>query len=451
MQYKTYTAATVKDAMAQIKKELGSDTIIVSTRQITNTDHMNLLLGNRSGIEVTVAVEDDRILDTPLQVANQDKKMLGYTSRGKAFYSKPEKEADMLEFKPDTRLEKRGLSARIGQANNDFSQLNEQMEAFFKSIENKLLLSGRSSIEELLPHIEDLQEELKQIKKELYDSKKSVSEPILPQIGTLLLEQEVEKEIVISICRNMDSSMVTENPVTSDRLLSYMQGLIGRITRYSDGLEVEEGVQKRLAIIGPTGVGKTTTIAKLAADIALIAQKKLAVFSIDTFRIGAQEQLAAYTDIIQVPFELIHDAQELNEKLALHADKDFILIDTVGRGSYNFKQIEAMRDLFSACSQPIEKHLAVNAVTRWSDLRDIVNTFGICDISCLLFTKLDETRRFGSIFNLAVRTQIPVSYITDGQNVPEDIAIMNSELMTKLLLKRIDPSLKADSEAMLTV
>ena len=440
--------------MAQIKKELGSDVIIVKTRQIEQDDHMNLLLGNRSSIEVTVAIEDNPQIDNTSQVTTQEKQMLGYTNRGQVFYSKPDTPSDIIDFKPDTRLQKRGLNNRVESKDNDFSHLKEQMETFFKQMEDKFektIVAKGSSMEELLPHIEDLQEELKEIKKQLNTNKPVSSEPLLPEIGKLLIEQEVEEEIVASICRNIDEAMLNESPQESSVLLDYMQRLISRITRYSDGLEVEEGVQKRLAIIGPTGVGKTTTIAKLAADIALIAQKKLAVFSIDTFRIGAQEQLATYTDIIQVPFELIHDADELNEKMALHSDKDVILIDTVGRGGYHSTQIEAMRDLFRACEYPIETHLAINSVTKWSDLRDIVDTFGVCDISCLLFTKLDETRRFGTIFNLAVRTQIPVSYMTDGQNVPEDIAIMNSELMTKLLLKRLDPSRKADAETIVNV
>jgi len=201
----------------------------------------------------------------------------------------------------------------------------------------------------------------------------------------------------------------------------------------SGPIRLKKNGTKIVALVGPTGVGKTTTIAKLAALYTIGRKAKIALVTIDTFRVGAVEQLKTYSRIMGVPLEVASTPKELEKALAAHTDKDLVLIDTVGRSPKDKDTIEGLRSMLDS-SFTIETHLCVAATTRERELRGIVESFGALPISRLLFTKLDESSSFGSIVNLQIENKLPLSYFTRGQRVPEDIEPASGKKVAELIL-----------------
>ncbi|HHT9124402.1 MAG TPA: flagellar biosynthesis protein FlhF [Candidatus Brocadiia bacterium] len=178
--------------------------------------------------------------------------------------------------------------------------------------------------------------------------------------------------------------------------------------------------QAVISFIGPTGVGKTTTIAKLAAKYSVNTEEDVALITVDTYRIGGADQLKTYGDIMGVPVKVVFTPQELRNAVSQFANASIILIDTAGRSQFDATRIRALKGILQAVPQ-VETHLVVSATTRYSDAIEIFNRFGIIPLHRLVFTKIDETKTYGMILNLAIRTALPPSYLTNGQEVPDDI------------------------------
>jgi flagellar biosynthesis protein FlhF len=197
----------------------------------------------------------------------------------------------------------------------------------------------------------------------------------------------------------------------------------------------EEGMpaKKVVAFVGPTGVGKTTAAAKLAARLALERKKKVVLLTTDIFRIGAVEQLKTYAGLMGLPCRVVAQAADLPHAIQEHLQRDYILIDTAGCCQRDLAAVQDLMDLLKDSSH-IECHLVLSATTKPLDMQEIVDRFGVCNPDHLLFTKLDETSTLGPIFNELVRTQKPLSYIADGQRVPEDLHAVRGEEIVDIVL-----------------
>jgi flagellar biosynthesis protein FlhF len=202
-----------------------------------------------------------------------------------------------------------------------------------------------------------------------------------------------------------------------------------KIGTAGDGLPAKQVI----ALVGPTGVGKTTAAAKLAAYLALEKKKKVVLLTTDTFRIGAVEQLRTYAGLMGVPFRVVAQAADLPLAIHEYSQRDYILIDTAGRCQ---RDLDGVQDLMGFLQETtnVERHLVLSATTKPLDMREIIDRFGTCNPDCLLFTKLDETSTFGPIFNEMVRTQKPLSYIADGQRVPEDLHAVRGDQIVNIVL-----------------
>jgi flagellar biosynthesis protein FlhF len=192
-----------------------------------------------------------------------------------------------------------------------------------------------------------------------------------------------------------------------------------------------------MALVGPTGVGKTTTIAKLAA-LAYKRGISVALITIDTFRVGAVAQLQTYSEIMGIPMEIAATPAALAAAIAAHADKKLIFIDTAGRNPQDPKRIREM-NAFLEVSPAIETHLCLSATTRDRELFQTVTQFGALPINRVIFTKLDESMSYGCIVNTHLRNKLPLSYLTTGQRVPEDIEIATSQKVADLVLRGMKP------------
>lgn len=206
-----------------------------------------------------------------------------------------------------------------------------------------------------------------------------------------------------------------------------------KVIRTREPFEAKDNKQIIAAFIGTTGVGKTTTIAKLAAQLMLKAQKKVGLISIDTYRIGAMEQLKTYANILGVPCFQAFKAQDLVMALRKMESKDVVLIDTAGQSQYDRSRIAELKQMMPD-DLAIDTHLLLSVNTTESEMQKTAVNFGPLNFMSYIFTKTDEAERFGATLNQIMSLNVPVSYITTGQNVPEDIERADKGRILNLLL-----------------
>lgn len=193
---------------------------------------------------------------------------------------------------------------------------------------------------------------------------------------------------------------------------------------------------KIIYFVGPTGVGKTTTLAKIASMLSLTEHKKVALFTADTYRIAATNQLQTYADILKIPFHVIYEISDMLENFEKYTDYDYILVDTAGHSQHNENQLNTMNDFVHCFDDKAEKevYLVLSITTKYKDLVSIADKYKAMTDYKLIFTKLDETTTYGNMFNLHMHTGASLSYVTCGQNVPDDIDKFNPQSTVKKLL-----------------
>lgn len=195
----------------------------------------------------------------------------------------------------------------------------------------------------------------------------------------------------------------------------------------------QQGGTRIAAVVGPTGVGKTTTIAKLAAECGLVRNRQVGLLTVDTYRVAAVEQLRTYADIMSIPIEVASTPEEAREKLRAFASKELVLVDTAGRSQHAKEQVDELCTLMRAL-EPDEIHLVASATSKPDDLLAVYREFGRLEPNRLLFTKLDETESYGGLLLLAQESRLPISYLTNGQKVPEDMAVATVDRLMELVL-----------------
>lgn len=248
-----------------------------------------------------------------------------------------------------------------------------------------------------------------------------------------LVDHEVDERYVNEILS--DISRLINRGASVDSLISNVYQKM--VLKVGSPVVISSGKKPKLVfLIGPTGVGKTTTIAKIASHFKLEQNKKLALFTADTYRIAATEQLSTYAKILGIPLEVVISPEELPEMTAKYNDCDLILVDTIGFSHKNEEQREALKKLLDSLPEKYERevYLVLSATTKYSDLKDIVDSYRQFTKFALIFTKLDETEHYGSLLNIRMYSGAPLSYITNGQNVPNDIAVLEPQKLVKNLL-----------------
>ena len=248
----------------------------------------------------------------------------------------------------------------------------------------------------------------------------------------LLIKNDVDPDIAANLIQGLpdDSTFIGSDPsivrkLLAERMVNYLQRV--------EGIVLPETGCKVVSFIGPTGVGKTTTIAKFAAHFAITQGHKVALVTADTYRISAVEQLKTYADIIGVPIEIVYSPDEMKAALYRHRDKRLVLVDTAGRSPRNQFQLAELQALL-AVDPYIETHLVLSATTKYTDALEAVNRFAVCSPQKFLFTKLDEASNLGTLFNLLYQFPTTMSYVTTGQNVPDDIELANPGKLANLIL-----------------
>jgi len=262
--------------------------------------------------------------------------------------------------------------------------------------------------------------------------------PALPdellQAYQRLLENQVAEEIAYQLVNSLRSRLTPEQLRDPEVLRLELQKVIEASLPVAGGIEMTAAARPRVvAFIGPTGVGKTTTIAKLAANFKLRGGLSVGLVTIDTYRIAAVDQLRTYAQILDVPLKVVLTPKELAESISAMRDMDVILIDTAGRSQNDAIRINELKTFLDA-AKPDEVHLVLSSTANEKTLLQAVERFGQIRIDRIVFTKLDEAVGFGVIINVLKRVNKALSYVTMGQDVPDDIAVGRGRELAALIL-----------------
>jgi len=257
---------------------------------------------------------------------------------------------------------------------------------------------------------------------------------VIRLIYKTMLDNDVHEKYVNQIIDEVERTTKPGNHV--DMILSNVyQKLVLRFGRPAPIVPIE-GCPKVVFFIGPTGVGKTTTIAKIASKFKLEEHKNIAFITADTYRIAATEQLNVYAEILGEPLSVVYSSDELNEAVDKYRNKDLIFVDTAGFSHKNEEQRADVKRLIESVPEDVQKdvYLVLSTTTKYSDLLQIADVYkDIADYK-LIFTKLDETDTLGCLLNVRLHTNAELSYITTGQNVPNDIEVLDTQKIVKQLL-----------------
>lgn len=403
---KKFVGKTEEEAIANAKKELGNGVVIMSVKEVKNKGFLSFLKPRL--IEVTVALEEE----TERMAKGRREGVIAPIS------AKAETDAG----KPTPIAAPQSADAQVKEG--------KTVEVLEEKLDNL-----QSMLEQQLQKKEEPVETKKTEEKENPEQKED--EPLVKFMKLLyhtMLENEVDEKYINQIMTEIEKIQKPGMPFDYALANTY-QKMILKFGKPEVITPAEKG-PKVVFFVGPTGVGKTTTIAKIASKFCVEEKKKVALLTADTYRIAAVEQLRVYANILDVPFRVIYTVEEVEAALAEFAEYDYIFVDTAGHSHQNQEQKENMSSFVHCVDALAEKEifLVVSATTKYRDLLSIADAYKEMGEYKLIFTKLDETTALGNLLNLKLYTGASLSYVTCGQNVPDDIENFNPQKTVKLLL-----------------
>ena len=454
-----YTGKTEEEAMSKVRAELGNAAVIMNVKVVKPKGLGSLF--KKSTYEVTAAVEDDGFSKDALDFAvpatetkskepaenvstfdavADDAIILKDAFSAVSEVLEKQEEDVMTTATPTTASNEIDFEPLSGSAPRaKLIEPTYSKPAYTKAPTN--VSQDNSNWEEPKSDMGSNREPVIAPIETKYNDKPSINNDnhtFVKMLYNVLLENEVQEKYINNVLDDMDKVLRTSHSI--DNLLSsvYQKMVLklGTPTKIVPG----EKRPKVVFFIGPTGVGKTTTIAKIASKFKVEEGKKVGLITADTYRMAAANQLQTYANILGVPLNVIYSADELLDTVKRqtreYQDLDVILVDTIGFSHRNEEQRADTKKLITALLDYYESevYLVLSATTKHKDLIDIVNSYMEFTDFNLIFTKLDETKCLGNIFNLKLYTGASLSYITTGQNVPDDIEIVNAQKLVKQLL-----------------
>lgn len=382
MELRTYRAASMQEALALVRQDLGPSAAVVHTRELGAEGWLRFVRGARR-IEVTAS----RDVNVPSRMPTPAPMKPSPPSAVSPFDYGPEQTE---HFRQEVKGQLDGLQQMVETLcrRSRVGDRHELPEAFFRLYTE--MLDADLSEDEARDLVERVQQETPEANEAAYESVR------------LRAQQSVEKQIKIA------------GPIVT-----------------------QPGRRKLVALVGPTGVGKTTTIAKLAANFRLRAKRRVGLITVDTYRIAAVEQLRTYAEIIDLPMQVVSTPREMREAVARMSQLDLILLDTAGRSPRDDVQIQELKSFLTEANAD-EVHLVLSSVCSAATLLKTAARFGEVGATSLLITKLDEASSFGNLWPLLRTSPLPLSYLTDGQNVPDDIQPAERRRLARLVLGQFE-------------
>lgn len=418
MKIKKYRADSIKNALQKVRDELGGDAVILKTKKVPQDGLMGVV--GKTEVEVTAAIDYDLDKNKSVKVkapSNKKKKMDKLINKNKKNVSKHKfsKNYDNINnFKESNKgkpLSKKKNNIKIN--NNNYKESNDN----FQKIEDEIY---------------SLKKDFENLKSTILLKNKIDLKGIYKDIFIELINNDVEEHIAYQILDKVKNR--TNASQSKNEIYNEIKNILKDLINISKGISVKHKGYV-VAFIGPTCVGKTTTLSKLAANAVIYQEKNVGIMSVDTYRLGAVEQLKSFTNILNLDLKIAMEKNDISKILDDYSKKDIIFIDTIGRSPGDVRTMERLGSYLKMI-KPDEVYLVLSATSKIKDIYETIKKFNVHKIDKLIFTKLDETTTYGFLLSVGINVKRPLAYLTNGQSIPEDIFAANSRYLINKILRR---------------
>ncbi|MFB0841174.1 flagellar biosynthesis protein FlhF [Paenibacillus oleatilyticus] len=427
MRVKRYVVDSMPDALQKIRTDLGKDAVIINTKEIRSGGFLGMF--SKKKIEVIAATDS---------VAGSGQPASGKSAT--ATLAKPVAPA------PASLMGSTAVSTAYGMQRD--RERGAQPALAFPEVPDVLpaspppqaapvgvppaSVSSRAKEDTLLEEIKQMKEMMQKLSSQRMPE--AAQDPVLVELERRLLDQEIDSQMVQELLARVSEEAEAEDvPITEQFAVHSLRTQLQTLLQPQGGKGIASDT--RIAhFVGPTGVGKTTTIAKLAAEQVLKHRRKVGFITSDTYRIAAVEQLKTYATILNVPLEVVFSPLDLNKALENLKDCDLIFMDTAGRNFRNEMYVSELNALLQSGGKS-ETFLVLSLTTKYKDMKAITHNFSKFKLDKVLFTKKDETDSYGAVVNLIRDFGLHTSYIANGQSVPDDIEELNERQLIDWILE----------------
>jgi len=469
MRVKTFEATSMQEALSIVKQEMGEEAFILSTR--TRQRKTALGLNSEPVIEVTAAVDEPGQngpgvaetgvygLRAPLaNRAPEPAERMERTERPDRveLAERPvalERKLLIRATRPPEPSQPVSMPARVSAPAPapppaapppppvDLQPLRRDILEIKGAVEALKDQDGRNLV--ILRELDQMKLQLNRIQKQGMPQAQLQLPPTMLGLYGELVANDVDPMIALRLCEYTQRTLLEQSGddiLDPEKARLFMRRVIADFIPVASPIQLDPGKMRVAALVGPTGVGKTTTIAKLAAYAKLELKQKVALLTLDTYRMAAVDQLHQYAEILQVPLHVALTVEDLRSALRFYQDRALVLIDTPGHSPKDSEMQGQLRHFLDELPE-VETHLVLSATTKPRDLADIAQRFEPLKPGRIIFTKLDETSTFGPLLSTLVRVKRPLSYLGTGQGVPQDLEMATSRRVADLILPlpQIDP------------
>ena len=411
MKILTFSGATPAEALKKAQLEVGEEAMLIETREVQKKS-----LGKSALYEIVVGVEEHTIPKTKAKIEEPLMKQRPLA----------QKSSDVLY--------------NISEAAKQISKIAEVTEE--ERVPRHAPIRESEDLKRIKEEIEKLGDKVKLIQNMFWSEKSPKTTAAIPpefaEIYRLAQQSGMDQGHLDEIMHLTLEHMPSKMRESSETVKRYFQVLMRKMIPVRMETSPKPGGKKVIMLVGPTGVGKTTSIAKLAARFSYLLEKKYKVglVVLDTYRIGAVEQLMQYARMMKLGIETVVDPPEFSSALNALRYSDYILIDTMGSSPYDKGKIEKIYECLrdNNTDYSVDVVLVMPSSIKYDDLKATYENFAPLGIDTMMFTKLDETRGFGNIFSLVYETKVPISYFSVGQEVPEDLVVATSDFLVECLM-----------------
>ncbi len=405
MRIKKYEANDIKEAIKMIKRDFGPDAIILHSRTINKGGIMGFfskeMVEVMAGIDINIVEAEEKKRDVLIPKITQIKK--SDTARINIPIVETAYTPQIMEKKEDISPVTSSLERKVSFLSKEMEEIKDTLNIIVNKVANS-------------PH--------PMISPKLINYYKFMS-----QIG-------LAEDVMINILQEVETNFKGQELDNGDRIWAYIRQKITSLLGEAAPIDLDSGKGKKIvALVGPTGVGKTTTIAKMAANFSLIQKKEVALITIDTFRIAAIEQLRDYANIIGIPIEVVFNLDDFSAALRKFKNADLILIDTAGRSPRNNEQILDLKKFLK--NSFIDTHLVLSATAKAKDVYNTIKRYDVLGGNKVIFTKLDETESCGVIVDVVHKYNKSLTYFTNGQNVPDDFEVAHPSKVANIIFSDV--------------